>query len=552
MTDTENSRPFSPNEGVYHAVSTLRRRVTLNPDSVKRSCIEAAAQVSRRTRLAVGTPAILLASMLGFATSPIGNAAPNIVNSAAEIPPQAPVTTPLAKFDLGRLNSMVFKKLAFRGASMDEAIGFIERKTKELDPQKTGLTFLVDADTRASGQAITFEGTNLTLPDVIQYVALQARLAVTVVNGAVALKKSDSFRPPFQPRKASSRAETTAALILPLMQFRGASLQEAVDFLRKKERDLGPSGEEVPLIIDPDLMGEKQEAITLELTNAPFARVLSFAARLAGAEVICIGDAFYIQRRPPSSLEKPQASATPPPSSAPPSAATPPRQPSQPSATPAAPAPKAGIVIAAIEEKRTAISMAAGGHSHELEDVHAVLSNYGQASVDLDAHPEIEIFPGIRYLMPWRDAEKVVAPAGAGIKSGSKIACGGFPNGLTWVCYDGWWVWNGRNYNHLYLVKDIASQVVGLELVHETAAWIQPVGPWVNMPGEWHVIDYVKAQVKGQRGIQIVTQVLDQRKTDQRIVVHTTNGKLNHTATLFLPQPLINLMLYCTRDLPAK
>jgi hypothetical protein len=66
------------------------------------------------------------------------------------------------------------------------------------------------------------------------------------------------------------------------------------------------------------------------------------------------------------------------------------------------------------------------------------------------------------------------------------------------------------------------------------------------------VIDYINAEVKGQKDLVIETQVLDQRDPKHRIVVHTTNHTINHTATMFLPQPLINLILYVTRSSPGQ
>lgn len=231
-----------------------------------------------------------------------------------------------------------------------------------------------------------------------------------------------------------------------------------------------------------------------------------------------------------------------------PVAARPPR-PSSPA--PASAKPK-GIAIAGIGADHTGVMMATGGHSQELQDVQALLTGYGQASLDVAEHPEVMIYPGVRYLMPWHEAEKVLVPFNTTMRSGDKIACAGFPDGLTWVRYDGRWNYNNHAFNHLFIVKDIDSQVVALEFLNENDAWAPPVPPWRNLGGNWHVIDYVNAEVKGQGGIRIDTLVLDERQSAHRIVVHTTNGRIRHTAALFLPQPLIDLMLYCTRFNPAK
>jgi hypothetical protein len=75
---------------------------------------------------------------------------------------------------------------------------------------------------------------------------------------------------------------------------------------------------------------------------------------------------------------------------------------------------------------------------------------------------------------------------------------------------------------------------------------------WPMLPGNWHVIDYVNAEVKGRPNIQIVTQVVDDRAVSHRIIVHTTSREINRTTTMFVPEPLVNIMLYCTRTLPGK
>jgi hypothetical protein len=45
---------------------------------------------------------------------------------------------------------------------------------------------------------------------------------------------------------------------------------------------------------------------------------------------------------------------------------------------------------------------------------------------------------------------------------------------------------------------------------------------------------------------------MDECGGNHRTVVHTTKSKIDHTSTLFLPQPLIDLVLYCTRKAPGQ
>jgi hypothetical protein len=221
-----------------------------------------------------------------------------------------------------------------------------------------------------------------------------------------------------------------------------------------------------------------------------------------------------------------------------------------PAPAPSTPAP--GIAISGIDQAFTSVLMSTGGHSHELEDVHLLLTNFGTAKKDVAPHPEAMIYPGVPYLMPWRAAEKVLAPGYTDMKSAGKIACAGFPDGLSWVAYSGKWHVHDHDYNRLYLVKDIVGQVVCIEFGHEHDSWRQPGPEWIEQQGNWRVIDYVNAEVKGQSDIRILTQIFDERSSSHRIVVHTTSKKIGRTATLFLPQPLIDLMLHCVRTATLK
>jgi hypothetical protein len=138
------------------------------------------------------------------------------------------------------------------------------------------------------------------------------------------------------------------------------------------------------------------------------------------------------------------------------------------------------------------------------------------------------------------------------MRSGGKIACAGFPDGLSWIGYSGRWTVFGHEYKRAYVVRDIAGQVVGVEFLNQTESWEQPEPQWKRQSGNWRVLDYVNAEVKGRSDIEIVTQVLDERRSKRRIVVHTTSRKIGRSATLFLPEPLVNLMLHCVRDVKTK
>ena len=180
-----------------------------------------------------------------------------------------------------------------------------------------------------------------------------------------------------------------------------------------------------------------------------------------------------------------------------------------------------------------------GGHSSEIQDLKALLGPYGTPSDSLAAAPGVIIYPGIRYLMPQAEAARLLGAAG--ITTKSKIACGGFPDGLSYTAYDG--RWEGV-FNRLYIVTDLANQVVSLEFVAESSR-IPHTPPWQRITATRHVLDYVNATVKGQRGSPETWMY----NTGYGLVIDTVS---HQTVRWYVPKPLIDLILFCAEKSGVK
>jgi len=240
--------------------------------------------------------------------------------------------------------------------------------------------------------------------------------------------------------------------------------------------------------------------------------------------------------------------------------------PSTPPPPPAATTAGQGLVLST--DWASHLSEANGGHSLELQDIKTLLSRYGHPEADLGNHPEVKVYPGIRYLMPVAEVEATLFKDARRLSSPSKIACPGFPSGLFFISYD---VKSGI-YNRMYLVVDRANQVVSLELVAEDTLFVPPSPPFRRFDGAWHVYDYVNDRIKGQPDIVIDTRVRDARSPDGYVVVNTTGGrwpdpigdpgiirkpppanvKPKQASTWFVPVPLVNLILYCAREAAGR
>jgi hypothetical protein len=208
--------------------------------------------------------------------------------------------------------------------------------------------------------------------------------------------------------------------------------------------------------------------------------------------------------------------------------------------TPVPAAPPHGIALS--KTWSAPLPLSSGGHSLDLRDLGWLLKDYGQAGDDLGPHPEVKIEGGVTYLMPQRQAEKLLGLDSHGMKTSAKVACAGFPDGLSYTSYDV----KKDIYDRLYLVTDLADQVVCLQYVASNEVQRPSVPPWRFIDKDWHVYDYVNNRTKGQPRIRIDTRVLDRRSEGGFIVVNTTGEAVKQSARWYVPQPLINLILYCT------
>jgi hypothetical protein len=164
----------------------------------------------------------------------------------------------------------------------------------------------------------------------------------------------------------------------------------------------------------------------------------------------------------------------------------------------------------------------------------------------------------ITYLMPLAQAEALLFGSPV-IATEAAAVAPGFPDGLFIHTYDV----NAGIYNQLVILTDHAQpqqQVVSLVLKADGVNWYPPSPPFVKIQRDWHTFDYMNTENKGEPGIKIDTRVEDFRSNGHFIVVNMTGGtrppiwpgevckpakaKPREDTTWYLPEPLINLILY--------
>jgi len=170
-------------------------------------------------------------------------------------------------------------------------------------------------------------------------------------------------------------------------------------------------------------------------------------------------------------------------------------------------------------------------------DLKNVLTGHGEPKIDLLAHADLKIYNAITYLMPMKDA--VVAMKLPGVRSKSMLGCPGWPaSSFCYYSFDG--LFEGH-YNRLLMVVDARDKVVAVELVDETPHDAKQY----TQDAKWHAYDFVQTQTKLDATCRIAQWVQGSKKDDLVTVASQFYGrKLQEDVLLFLPRPMVNLLLY--------
>jgi hypothetical protein len=214
------------------------------------------------------------------------------------------------------------------------------------------------------------------------------------------------------------------------------------------------------------------------------------------------------------------------------------------------------------------------GGSATMEDLGALLSPFAQPIANTDPAPRIKIYQGVTYLMPYaeaRDKLKLIQK----VVPKNKVVCPGFPRD-SFFHYSFSGSFEGH-FNQIYLVVDKADQVVAIQLVTEA-----PKTDLVDAPYKetvWHAYNFVNSRTKASRRLWIDHKPFFQDKQGWReysakysygqpkgpvdvlridsLLMNPdltssgsrgTNWKALEAVRLYLPKPMMELILFCVRS----
>jgi len=202
--------------------------------------------------------------------------------------------------------------------------------------------------------------------------------------------------------------------------------------------------------------------------------------------------------------------------------------------------PTSGKAIALAQSWASPLMSSEGGGSETIADLKRLLSHSGRASNDLSTSGG-DIYRGVPYLASLADAKKAFAVDGQ-MDSRDEEACPGFPQGLSYYSYDG--NFEGH-FNRLYIVTDMKNQVCMINLVDE-----HPSNANIPRDPNWHAYNFVNARVKAKKDMLIEHKVSsrgDHFRVDSSLY-DPDLGKVLETSRWYLPQTMINLILFCVQQ----
>jgi hypothetical protein len=188
--------------------------------------------------------------------------------------------------------------------------------------------------------------------------------------------------------------------------------------------------------------------------------------------------------------------------------------------------------------------LANGGPKLQRAELRALLTGYVAPAADLAAYPANRIYPPVSYLMPLGDAQ---ARAGLGgkLQSGGRTSVVGFPDGLTFTAFSA----DGQRRYEVRMLKDLGDQVVAVEFASSDFRLLPPAPELLPPPTRslrGHTYDFVPEGVTaaGREYLQNVWHMSDY------VLIATRGGP--KAADLYIPKPMVSLILYCLDRQPGR
>ncbi|MDB6074969.1 MAG: Peptidase BlaR1, partial [Verrucomicrobiaceae bacterium] len=190
-----------------------------------------------------------------------------------------------------RARAILRPKVSFSEASLEEMIEYFQTWTKDVELEKgvDGRFNIVPLDD-APGITINIDRKDITLHEALRICVAQAGMIVTYRDEAALVHKPDHL--PQIVEVGSLLMARAKAIVLPQVDFDGATVAEAAGYFQTKSTELDPSHQGINIVIKPGL--EKAKPITLYLKRIPLSEALYLAALQANVKLESEGNSLVL------------------------------------------------------------------------------------------------------------------------------------------------------------------------------------------------------------------------------------------------------------------
>ena len=182
-----------------------------------------------------------------------------------------------------------------------------------------------------------------------------------------------------------------------------------------------------------------------------------------------------------------------------------------------------------------------------VEELNDELSRFGRAALNTGPAPDLDIYRGVKYLIPLKQALKVLRITSQ-VSAKHMVICPGLPY-RTLVAYSFNYL-EETGFNEIYIVADKADQVVAIQL---SAAQGKDV-PNRDLPKnrKFRVYDFINSRAKA-----LTTAEVGHRTSGREVIqldsdFRDPTGKVYRFTRLFLPKPLVELTLFRIEKIKAR
>ena len=200
-----------------------------------------------------------------------------------------------------KLNRIILPRVQFSGASIEEAVEYLHAKSREFDTlDKTGVQLILRPGVTKPG-LISLDLKDVPLIEALRYCTELAGLTYKIEPYAVTIAATTTEAPAKLEMTTKSDAKAIVAtrankIILPSVEFRDATLVEAIEFIRAKSREHDPDKKGVNILLKGD--GDTVK-ITLSLIDVPVPEALHYCAELSSYKLSADENSFVLTPAPP-------------------------------------------------------------------------------------------------------------------------------------------------------------------------------------------------------------------------------------------------------------